>query len=96
MEITVCDCFDDDDDDVTDKVLMTPEMIKRMRSIEHSLPGQPVPSETWAIFLGEASGSLPWGYLERLMRCRQIAGDWSRHMRIFRPHQRARTSLSCL
>jgi hypothetical protein len=91
----MCDCFDDEDA-ATDKVLMTPEVIRRMRSIEHAMPGQPVPAETWSIFLGEASGSLPWGYLERLMRCRQIAGDQSRRMRIFRPHQRSRANFTCL
>lgn len=73
-ECGVCDCYDYDDAPGA-RVAITLQVIGRMRALESSFPGEPVPAEVWPVFLGEAGGAIAFGHFERLARCRQLVLD---------------------
>jgi hypothetical protein len=46
---------------------LSPRIILRMRAFERGLQGEGVPDHVWAIFLGEASGSIAWPHYQRIL-----------------------------
>jgi hypothetical protein len=70
----MCDfCFDKDPVEHAALGEITPAIMRRMREIEASIPGEAVPEAAWAVFLGTASGALSWGQYERMAACRTEA-----------------------
>jgi len=92
----VCDCDDEEIQDGDRPITLTPAMIRRMIAVEAARPGVRVPAHSWDVFLGRASGGIPFVQLLRLQHCRQLATDEERRARrmFVRARSRSRRSLS--
>jgi len=94
----VCDCEDDEIEDDMRVVPLTPAMMRRMVAIEATLPGVRVPDRSWDVFLGRASGGVPFAQLARLQQCRQLIVDEEKRARhlFVRARSRRQLALQCV
>jgi len=94
----MCDCDEEELADDERPIKLTATMIERMFALEAALAGNRVPARTWEIFLGRASGGIPFAELMRLQHCRQIVIDEERRARriFIRAHSRRSPSFLCV
>lgn len=71
----MCDCRDDEEEDAAalPAGVSAGRLAARTREVERRRGGEAVPEALWAIFFGEASGTIPWRHHERMLSCRTAA-----------------------